>query len=348
MKGKYVCPRCNILYCSLPCYQSEVHVNCSEAFYQDCVMEDLKSQDTDPVAERKMAEIFKRLQQTEDDDENNLDSDDDDSMPDLHERMRNVNLDDADSVWEKLTPAERQEFEEMLQSGDASELVAPWEPWWLYRKKKVLVEEMETEYPDYRVNCPKIKNNVPSFHQISKTAPSPCVKFNILNLIGAYCYTSRFFNGEHHSMPAEACSTFVSLSGNLSLNHTYDSAVIAVEAVAHEAVNCTWISGSNESVNCMKEDVQCILTGPEDINCTFYLLAALSDMYQLMTEAKRSKCSDADAVKKTGEFSKKFSDQSSVSLVQKDKLKLYTKKLEYYLSWSQAFGSEICCLTLHI
>jgi len=61
------------------------------------------------------------------------DSDDDDSIPDLHERLRGVNLDDADSVWEKLTPAEKQEFEELLQSGDVSQLVVPWEPWWLYR-----------------------------------------------------------------------------------------------------------------------------------------------------------------------------------------------------------------------
>jgi hypothetical protein len=61
------------------------------------------------------------------------DSDDDDGIEDLHERLRNVNLDDADSVWELLTAAEKQEFEELLQSGDASQLVGPWEPWWLYR-----------------------------------------------------------------------------------------------------------------------------------------------------------------------------------------------------------------------
>jgi hypothetical protein len=61
------------------------------------------------------------------------DSDDNDSGEDLHERLRNVNLDDADSVWELLTPTEKQEFEELLQSGDASQLVVPWEPWWLYR-----------------------------------------------------------------------------------------------------------------------------------------------------------------------------------------------------------------------
>lgn len=63
------------------------------------------------------------------------------------------------------------------------------------------------------------------------------MKYNILNVLGAYCYTVRFVNGEHHIMPAEACSILVNLSANLNLNHTYNSAVIAVEAVAHEAIN---------------------------------------------------------------------------------------------------------------
>lgn len=65
MKGIYVCPRCNILYCSVPCYQSELHVNCSEAFYRDCVMENMNCVETGPLAERKMYEILHRLQGTE-------------------------------------------------------------------------------------------------------------------------------------------------------------------------------------------------------------------------------------------------------------------------------------------
>lgn len=72
---------------------------------------------------------------------------------------------------------------------------------------------------------------------LQKTPPATCVKYNILNVLGAYCYTARFLNGEHHSMPAEAYSILVKLSANLNTNDTYDSAVLAVEAVAHEAVN---------------------------------------------------------------------------------------------------------------
>jgi hypothetical protein len=48
-------------------------------------------------------------------------------------------------------------------------------------------------------------------------------------------------------MPAEASSILVNLSANLSLNHTYDSAVIAIEAVAYEAVN---VSGFSQITKC--------------------------------------------------------------------------------------------------
>jgi hypothetical protein len=43
-------------------------------------------------------------------------------------------------------------------------------------------------------------------------------------------------------MPVEASSILVNLSGNLSLNHTYNSAVIEVEAVAYEVVNVSEFS----------------------------------------------------------------------------------------------------------
>ena len=37
--SKYTCPRCNTRYCSVECYKSEKHRDCSEMFYKDCFME---------------------------------------------------------------------------------------------------------------------------------------------------------------------------------------------------------------------------------------------------------------------------------------------------------------------
>jgi hypothetical protein len=39
--GKYVCPRCNALYCGLDCYRSAAHASCSEEFYKECVREEM-------------------------------------------------------------------------------------------------------------------------------------------------------------------------------------------------------------------------------------------------------------------------------------------------------------------
>lgn len=37
--AKYTCPRCNSPYCSVDCYRSDKHRDCSEGFYKDCFME---------------------------------------------------------------------------------------------------------------------------------------------------------------------------------------------------------------------------------------------------------------------------------------------------------------------
>jgi hypothetical protein len=37
--SKYTCPRCNTPYCSVDCYRSDKHRDCSEGFYKDCFME---------------------------------------------------------------------------------------------------------------------------------------------------------------------------------------------------------------------------------------------------------------------------------------------------------------------
>lgn len=61
--AKYMCPRCNIPYCSLKCYQAEVHIQCSESFYKECVVSDITGSDLDPESGRKMMEMLQRVQQ---------------------------------------------------------------------------------------------------------------------------------------------------------------------------------------------------------------------------------------------------------------------------------------------
>lgn len=61
----YTCPRCGIGYCGTECYKSDAHTDCSESFYRQCIEDELKSQENDPVARQKMIEILKRVHEAD-------------------------------------------------------------------------------------------------------------------------------------------------------------------------------------------------------------------------------------------------------------------------------------------
>lgn len=64
-KRLYTCPRCGIGYCGAQCYKSDLHTDCSESFYKQCVEEELKSQENDPAARQNMMEILKKVHEAD-------------------------------------------------------------------------------------------------------------------------------------------------------------------------------------------------------------------------------------------------------------------------------------------
>ena len=111
INSKYSCPRCNISYCGLQCYRAPCHSQCSEEFYKDCVSQELQNQRTDSSDKTKTLEILQRV--SDDFSNENLDSDDED---DLNDRIANIDLDDADLVWQTLTAEGRKDFQRKVES----------------------------------------------------------------------------------------------------------------------------------------------------------------------------------------------------------------------------------------
>lgn len=63
---RYTCPRCNVPYCSVACYRSPTHSVCSEEFYKESVMQELKrTGSTEQEGRRQMQEILLRLRERE-------------------------------------------------------------------------------------------------------------------------------------------------------------------------------------------------------------------------------------------------------------------------------------------
>ena len=60
MGAPYTCPRCSKPYCSLRCYRSEAHVQCTEQFYRECVRSELEGKMYDEREVKSLPEDLKR------------------------------------------------------------------------------------------------------------------------------------------------------------------------------------------------------------------------------------------------------------------------------------------------
>ncbi|KAL7291319.1 hypothetical protein TKK_0014921 [Trichogramma kaykai] len=346
----YVCPKCTINYCSLKCYQSEAHLECSETFYKNCVEEELQSQQCDAELKQKTVDMLQRIynedcslndflegEGDESDYEADLDSDDE-NLPSLEKRLENVNLNDANELWSALTTSEKQEFEALIHSGEASKLLPAWNPWWAYHSKKPLVEDLSNkEIPQsYIGNCPSILD-VPAWESVSKA--SPFLRFNIINTLYAYAFDVLYFNGEHHTAPLDAMYIFLHTCETMKIDRIFKNSSSAVESVLLAITNCESFSGDQETIMGTKAAGDAILNGPDAENKSFYCLSALSDLHQLINEAKIELTTKLQKPL-SDEFKNKFQthiDLGSFQITRKN-LSLYMKKIEFYVGWLKCKG----------
>ncbi|XP_055643703.1 zinc finger HIT domain-containing protein 2 [Toxorhynchites rutilus septentrionalis] len=354
---KYCCPRCNILYCSLVCYKAESHTQCSESFYRENVIQEMALTRGDHQAEqstRQMVDILKRLDQTEreheasgespvdDNDDDEIDSDDGEVEPELIDRMEGVNLNDADAIWNRLTEEERNEFRSMLESGDVSQIMPMLEPWWLVDYKVELVQSISTHTlskgeQELIQRCPPIKKGIKRFSTISSKTPSPSTKCNMVNVLGAYVFTFRYFNGDFEGSFQEAANCLISICGYLKQSTVYDSELVAIESVCQECL-LEKLPAGKESNFLVRHDVTRLQNGPADCGVKYrkyFLQAALSDSHRLINGA-RDECTQSPSTKPTkGTFSSKYRDEYNGELKYLDptKLRIYLKKIEFMLSF---------------
>jgi len=173
-KSQYNCPKCNISYCSLNCYRDQVkHLNCSESFYQDQVINELKTLQIGDVEEKnKLAEILRREKEAMEDDQlsqnNNF-------------YLNEVNTENINKV----------DDQELLKVYKKEAL--QWEPWWLDENlKKVLIKEINKIDPNMTMknfNTDLIKNaQVINVSNASNLIYNEMLKLSYLYFIVGYVY----------------------------------------------------------------------------------------------------------------------------------------------------------------
>lgn len=153
-KAKYSCPRCNMPYCGLECYRhAEKHQTCSEDFYRDQVVEELKACTLRDDNESKlaMADILKR------------------------------HVEELEQDTPSIIQEEDKEIDEKdLINAYLNEL-SKWSPWW--RKRPIrLVSEVDSK-SDIRLNDRLVQHA----NSIDTSSANTAIIFNDILLVG-YSY----------------------------------------------------------------------------------------------------------------------------------------------------------------
>ncbi|KAF9499950.1 hypothetical protein BDN71DRAFT_1502444 [Pleurotus eryngii] len=214
--AKYTCPSCNVPYCSLTCFRSDSHGECSEGFYRKEVETDIQSEPSKTAEERRrMMELLKKfeedsLKQEDGDGDDGDDSDGEDGTNELSKRLRGTGdyfLDSTlpDDLWTLLTPSQQQKFLKALQDPSselAQQLLASDHiekdtvlPWWNNQNHGYLEldGEHETELRDsLRYGKDPRPMQIPT-RMVTPVEGGPSLVYNIVAVLIAYAYTTRSF-----------------------------------------------------------------------------------------------------------------------------------------------------------
>uniref|UniRef100_G3P9A8 Zinc finger, HIT-type containing 2 n=1 Tax=Gasterosteus aculeatus TaxID=69293 RepID=G3P9A8_GASAC len=273
----YTCPRCNLQYCGLSCYQSPRHSVCSEEFYKESVLQELKDMGkTESEGRLKMQEILVGLRQKAETAAGGMEGLDIDKLSE-------------EELWEVLNSKEKEAFMGLMKGGALGGLIPLWKPWWEEHEDggRALVEVLEEEVSrragensttmaeqdnevktsqevvlNQRKSATKLRkikrgnkletgdekgsSAVTAVPQISAKIPkltslcansSPLVCYGLVNALFGYTFTLCLYNNDTDSLIIEFCDMILALSEALSSSRVFNS--------VQEALDCgeTLISG---------------------------------------------------------------------------------------------------------
>ncbi|KAM5138384.1 zinc finger HIT domain-containing protein 2 [Mantella aurantiaca] len=340
--GKYTCPRCNAPYCSLACYKGSRHTACSELFYRESVLQALREEEAGTRGKRQIEEMLIRMRQEEAAGGTDLnltgeEADPDGVMTGEEADPDGVMTGEEADLWNSLSAQQKDQFSQLVQSGDIGALVPHWKPWWVpgkIRHKKILelpevaagsdrsrtemadeasMEDSshktrqipadgvkEEEIPGDLSAVPRVLSSIPPLCSLSRN-PSPLVKYTMVNVLYGYAYSLLRHNGDvsDPDILLHFTETLLSISAAVSTNAVYNSTAHALKS-AVRAASDPQIGGDRNLACSAMEATSHILQGDQS---NTYSLAALSHLCRLLGKVRKHVTGDNNIRK--GAFSAK-------------------------------------------
>ncbi|CAG8442990.1 17210_t:CDS:2 [Acaulospora colombiana] len=246
---------------------------------------------------------------------------------------------DAETIWNKLTPYERNEFKSKFNNNpnDLLYLVKDlplWKPWWedlttINRQQKIM--ELDVKDKDGSTNRPPILKDIKRLENLTKKSPNSNLVFNLVNVLYAYARTCRNFNGDIFETPEDSILAIWELSPILGTN----------ESLVYENVSEAITIGNNVTLqnpnyiqppefwHLILNDIICLLSSSDNV------LAALSDIYNLFHQVSTNKTFASKSSNPRVDDPRKLSPRLSKESY-KRKIFLTEKKIYFYLSYTNS------------
>ena len=335
------CPRCDAVYCGLACYKSERHTDCSENFYKESFVKELKLQSH--VDQDEKSKILEMIERTYEDNPlyEGLGSDDEslDDVDTLADRLKEIDVEnlkdeDVDLVLKQMTKKERDEFHKMIDTGEIFNIYhsqtgtrQEWEPYWFSHNCSVVR------------NFEEKKSNSKSTIDKSVANSSRKVAFNLINVIFPYSCMQTIFNGcGHVDLPLEFSDSIISCSVFLAKNQVLES---VEEAVIDSSIKCSMCCKERNLSASQRYLIECIrftshiLIGPNPDECFEYVKRALNE-FKASCQASRK-------------LLKNSTVYSSSEVVKKRKLLFgIIKKVEFLLVWVDKNKEQLSLLSIEV
>jgi hypothetical protein len=278
-------------------------------------MEGLHDMESDSTERRRIVEMLRRLET----DTGILPNEDVEGEDDLATRLAGINLDSSpEIVWERLTESERRQFESFVNSGQLTDVIRLWMPWWC-GASKALIEDISKSAVNQAI--PAVLADIPDITQLTKSAISDVISFSVINILYGYAYSARLYNGDHLAMAVESAHVVTDISDAIGHGVFSDVATAiggCLSRLESETASAHFVS--REYSIAIVSDVSCIVAGPSAAQPLAYVLAALSDCHRIFRTARKEV--GKDEILKRSYFA-------------------VQKKLEFLLSWVVAHGSVL-------
>ncbi|KAI9302488.1 hypothetical protein BJ944DRAFT_242320 [Cunninghamella echinulata] len=309
--SKYICPRCNLRYCSLACYKDQKqHGSCTESFYKDNVLAEMESLDNKDDNKKKIQQILNKFEMENDElykeqqeEERYFKDDDEDNDSNLLKTMEqrfgdmDITQTDASVIWNMLSTQERHEFENLIKMENAWNILdlPDYEPWWCNTLSKIKplddAEEEGKENDANQTDLPILPEAIPPLTALLKTAtPSPHLIYHLLHLLMTYAYLIRITMGDLAEDIDYTMTTLYHLSSSLLFSTITTTTTNMFHQVNDVCFNLRqqMIQLDNNSNNntppsssidiLLLKDVEYLFNNGRD-----YILRALGELYEFLT-----------------------------------------------------------------